>query len=339
MKRYGQLWEKFISEENFDLAERNAGKGKGSRDEVRTFRADRDKNLKDIRKRLEDGTYRTSERFWFWINDPKRRRIGKLPYSDLVVHHALLNVLEPIWKRQLTRDTYSCLKGRGIHACSKAVEHALRIDPRGTKYCLKLDISKFYPNVNHDILKYKIRRKVKDERILAVLFEIIDSSEGLTIGDHISSILSHLYHTDLDHKIKEVLHVRWYFRYADDMVLLAATKEELWAALAYIERELKAIGLHVKPNAQVFPVESRGIDFIGYVFRHTHTKLRKSIKKRMLKKVKQLKKRNATPEEAKTALAGHWGWAKHCNTKHLFKSIKYQLGYEIKFKHQTRLAA
>ena len=337
MKRYGQLFEKFITYENLDLAERKARRGKGSRGEVRAFLKNREENLRNLQKRLMEGTWHTSERFWKKVKDPKERIIGVLPYyPDLIVHYALLNILEPIFMKMVISDTYSCIKGRGIHACSEKVVYHLHKYQEETVYALQIDISKCYNNINHEIMKGTLRHKIKDERILAVAFDIIDSNDGLVIGDHIASWLCNVFLNPIDHKMKEVMRMRHYFRYADDIVIMAATKEELWAALEFIERELLAIGLRVKHNAKIFPIDKQGLDFIGYVFYHDHVMLRKRIKVNLKKKVDSIVKRGLSFEEARQELAGHWGWLKHCNSINLQKVINKKLNYnEEVFRHDA----
>ena len=337
MKRYGHLFEEFASLENLDLAERKARKGKAKRPEVRQFLEDRDGNLRRLRDTLLSGEYRTSQYHNFIIHEPKERMISRLPYyPDRIVHHALLNVLERIWVAQFTADTYSCIKGRGIHACADAVKRALRTDPEGTRYCLKLDISKFYPSIDHQLMKDILRIKLKDGRILDVLDELIDStSTGIPIGNYPSSYLANLYLSGLDHGIKQVAGIKHYFRYADDMVLLSDSKEKLRAALAYIRMELSALNLRIKDNWQIFPVDARGIDFVGYVFRHGRTDLRRSIALKMLRKADSLAKVGASEEETRAALSGHWGWLKHFDNEGLILTINKKLGYENLFRRKA----
>ena len=136
-----------------------------------------------------------------------------------------MNILEPIWINIFTKDTYSCIKNRGIHKLVNNLKKVLKSDPEGTKYCLKLDIKKFYPSINHDILKEIIRYKIKDEELLQVLDEIIDSAEGVPIGNYLSQFFANLYLAYFDHWIKEVLKVKYYFRYCDDITILGSNKE------------------------------------------------------------------------------------------------------------------
>jgi hypothetical protein len=224
-----------------------------------------------------------------------------------------MNIMEPYFKRWFTNDTYSSIKGKGIKNASDNLKKALR-DVDGTKYCLKLDITKFYPSIDHEILKRLLRRKIKDTQLLYLLDEIIDSTDGLPIGNYLSQYLANFYLTYFDHWIKEILNVKYYFRYADDIVILMDNKVTLHRILAMIKEYLSIeLKLQVKGNYQIFPVEKRGIDFVGYVHYHTHTLLRKSIKKRFARAVSRNKKQ--------TTVAAYWGWAKHADTKHLIKKL------------------
>ena len=224
-----------------------------------------------------------------------------------------MNILEPVFVAVFTADSYSCIKGRGIHKASFNLRKALRSKTE-TIYCLKLDIKKFYPNIDHDILKKLLRKKFKDINLLWLLDEIIDSAPGLPIGNYLSQYLANFYLTYFDHWIKEEIRIKYYFRYADDIVILHSDKKVLHRIFnlinSYLELNLK---LEVKDNWQIFSVEKRGIDFVGYVHYHTHVKLRKSIKKRFARMLKK------SPNKA--SIASYQGWTKHCNSKNLMKKL------------------
>lgn len=229
------------------------------------------------------------------------------------MHHAILNILESIFISTFTSDTYSSIKGRGIHQAVFKVKDALK-DEVKTKYCLKLDIKKFYPSINNEILKILVRRKFKDKDLLWLLDEIIDSMQGMPIGNYLSQYLANYYLSGFDHWIKEVKKIKSYFRYADDIVILAESKEELHEIFHSIKYYLKKeLDLEVKKNYQIFPVKDRGIDFLGYKFYHGFTKLRKSIKKRFARAISK----NCGME----ILAGYKGWCKFANTRHLIKKL------------------
>lgn len=317
MKRIKDLYERIISIDNLYLADSIARKGKLKQPGVIEHDINKNANLASLHEALKNRKYKTSPYTVFTIHEPKEREIYRLPfYPDRIVHHAIMNVLEPLFVSTFTTDTYSCIKKRGIHAAANAVKEALKDKPF-TQYCLKLDIKKYYPSVDHDILKELIRRKIKDNDLLWLLDEIIDSAPGLPIGNYLSQYLANFYLTYFDHWLKEVMKVKYYFRYADDMVILAGDKPELHRLLSvmrvYLHKNLK---LEIKDNYQIFPIESRGIDFVGYIFYHTHTKLRKSIKQNFARMIKNNKN--------SASIASYNGWSTHCNSKHLLKKLLYE---------------
>lgn len=317
MKRLGTLYQKVCSLANLQLADQIARKGKGWQYGVKVHDRNRVQNIVALREILLSKIYRTSPYTTFTVFDRKEREVFRLPYfPDRITHHAIMNVLEPIFVSVFTADTYSCIKGRGIHAAARAVRAAL-CDHAGTQFCLKLDVRKFYPSIDHDIMKQLILRKIKDPDLLWLLDDIIDSAPGLPIGNYLSQYLANFYLTYFDHWIKEDLRVKYYFRYADDLVILGPDKNDLHQLRIRITQYLnEKLKLQVKENYQVFPVASRGIDFVGYVFYHTHTRLRKGIKKNFARMIS----RNNNPQ----SIASYMGWALHCNSNHLIKTLLHE---------------
>jgi RNA-directed DNA polymerase len=317
MKRIGNLYGRICSIDNLMLADIIARKGKLTQPGVIAHDRNKDENIQDLQESLLNKTYQTSEYTTFTIYEPKERLIFRLPYyPDRIVHHAVMNVLEPIFVATFTADTYSCIKKRGIHAAARALKQVLR-DMPGTQYCLKLDIRKFYPSVDHDILKDLLRRKFKDPDLLQLIDGIIDSADGLPIGNYLSQYLANFYLTYFDHWLKEEKQVKYYFRYADDMVILSDNKQFLHRLLSeirtYLQQDLRLI---VKDNYQVFPVDARGIDFVGYVFSHSHILLRKSIKQNFARKLA----RGSNTQ----SIASYTGWAMHCNSNNLIKKLLHE---------------
>lgn len=322
MKRYGRLYERICSPENLEEAFYNASAGKQKRPEVQEFASCLEENLRGIREELISKTYHTSDYAVFVKYEPKERIIYKLPFRDRVVHWAVMLVVEPIWVRNFTRDVYACVKGRGIHPCLHKLQRDLREDPEGTAYCLKLDVRKFYPSIDHAILKQVVRRKIKDPDLLWLLDEIIDSAAGVPIGNYLSQFFANLYLSELDHLLKEQMGVKYYYRYADDIVLLASDKERLHGWLVFINDYLNAErALNLKRNYQIFPVESRGVDFVGYITYHTHTLARKRNKQTLCRAVAASRKRGMTDDEIRLKLASNIGFMQHCNSFNLLSKI------------------
>jgi retron-type reverse transcriptase len=217
MKRIGNLYPKIYSMENLLMADQKASKGKSGQYGVMIHVKNQSVNLELLQQMLSNKTYQTSEYTTFKVYEPKEREVYRLPYfPDRIVHHAIMNLLEPIFVSSFTFDTYSCIKGRGIHAAVKKVKKAL-LQKEETKYCLKMDLRKFYPTIDHSTLKILLRRKIKDRDLLWLLDEIIDSASGLPIGNYLSQYFANFYLSYFDHWIKEEKRVKYYFRYADDM--------------------------------------------------------------------------------------------------------------------------
>ena len=308
--------------DNLLLAEVNASKGKRKRDEVTEFERNLSDNLRQLQEELTSKTYKTSPYSVFIKYEPKRREIYKLPFRDRVVQWAIMQLLEPLWTPSFTADTYACVRGRGIHSLLKKIRKDLRDDPDGTRYCLKLDIRKFYPSIDHDTLKRVIRVKIKDPDMLWLLDGIIDSANGVPIGNYISQHFANLYLSELDHRLKEFVCVRYYYRYADDMVILSDSKQFLSGVLVYINDYLNTERLlSLKPNYQIFPVDVRGIDFVGYVIFRTHCLARKRNKKALCREIYKLRKKGIPDEAIRLQMASRLGFMVHCDSKHLIKIL------------------
>lgn len=322
MKRYGNLYARICDIGNLREAAHNAASGKRKRDEVTAFFANLEENLAQLHRELTEKWYKTSPYDVFIKYEGKRREIYKLPFRDRVVHWAIMQVLEPIWTPQFTADTHACIKGRGMHSLLRKLREDLRNDPEGTAYCLKLDVRKFYPSIDHDKMKAVVRRKIKDPEVLWLLDGIIDSAPGVPIGNYISQYFANLYLSELDHLLKEVAGVRYYYRYADDMVLLAGDKPTLHGWLVLINHWLnEERRVDLKSNYQVFPVESRGIDFVGYVTFHTHCLARKKNKQGLCRELAKLRKAGVPEAEIMLLTASRAGFMLHCDSKHLFKVL------------------
>lgn len=325
MKRYNNLFEKIVSLDNIKLAHEKARRGKRHYKEVIMVNAEPGKYFQEIRKMLVEKTFINSKytKVTKITDNGKVREILKLPYyPDRIIHHAIMNVLEPIWFKTLIRDTYSSIKGRGIHDGVKRVKEALR-DKENTQFCLKLDIQKFYPSINNELLKLTIRKKIKDSDVLWLLDEIIDSTKGVPIGNYLSQYFANLFLNDFDHWIKENHKEKYYFRYCDDIVILHKSKQHLHRLQREIVQYLAGCELKVKSNWQVFPINIRGIDFLGYRFFHNYVLVRKSISQKLIKKTALIRKgwENAKPTEVINSIMSYMGWLKYANAKNLFNKI------------------
>lgn len=311
MKRYGNIYPLICSRENLQLAADRAMKGKHWQPGVIEFKANREAYITALQKMLINKTYRTSPYTTFPVYEPKERIVFRLPFfPDRIMHHAIMIPMEKIFVSTFTADTYSCIKKKGIHAALRNVKKALQ-NEEGTKYCLKLDIKKFYPSISHEILKKLIRRKLKDHNLLWLMDGIINSTSGLPIGNFLSQPLANFFLTYFDHWIKEKMAVKNYFRYADDMAIFSGSKEYLHKLLFDIRKYLwEELHIEIKGNYQIFPVESRGLNFLGYIFRHRYILIHPTIKRNFIRKLNRMNR---------ASQASYRGWFKHCDAKHLQK--------------------
>ena len=307
MKRLGNLYEKIYELENLNLAEKNARKGKSRQKQVKNFSKSRELNILSIHEVLKNEEYKVSKYSTFTIFDKKFRDIYVLPYKDRIIQHAILQVIKPIFDKSFISQTYSCIKNKGIHKALKQLKHYLK--DKSNKYCLFLDIKKYYPNINKTTLKLFFRRKFKDRKLLNLLDSVIDShSKGIPIGSYLSQYFGNFYLTYFDHFLKEVKKVK-YLRYMDNICILHSDKEYLHTLKREIESYLYNILDLELSTSQIFPINSRGIDFVGYVNYSSHILIRKSIKQNFIKMLKS----NPNQESINSYL----GWFKHANCVNL----------------------
>lgn len=325
MKRYGNLYSKIIARENLELAFDKAKKGKSWQTVVKTAEANRDALLDKLEQDLKSKTYTTSRYRTKVIFEPKQRTIYILPfYPDRIVQHALMNVLEPIWDNMMYYHSYACRKGKGQHKGStRCMEYI-----RKNKYCLKCDISKFYPSVNHEVMYKIIAKKIKCKDTLSLIKNILDSIPGETnvpIGNYTSQWFGNIYLNELDTYIKHDLKVKDYIRYCDDFVLFGS-KEQL-VPLVQKVKEFVNEALKMKlSKCELFPV-SRGVDFLGYRhFPGNYVLLRKSTAKRVKHRIKGLlwnvKHNKISRASAIGSINSTKGWIKWANTHNLAMSLQ-----------------
>ncbi len=321
MKRYGNLYNKIYDYENLILAHHNARRGKAFYQEVQNFNKNEDYCTRLIQDMLKNKTYKTSDYKIFTIIDRgKEREIYKLPYfPDRVVQWAVMLQIEPIFLETFIFDSYAAIPNKGMHIASKRLSKWLKYDKENTMYCFKMDVKKFFPNISHDILKQLLRRKIKDKELLELLDEIIDSTDsGIPIGNYISQYFANYYLTFFDHWIKEELGIKYYMRYMDDLIILNKSKEDLHEIKIKIDKYLsEELQLTIKSNWQVFPVDSRGIDFMGYRHFRNYTLLRKTTYKKFRRKMNKLNKKRELNDSDVCSIRSYEGWLIWCNSYNL----------------------
>lgn len=312
MKRYGDLFERIVDINNIVQAHLNARQNKKRDKDVRRVDSDVLGYCMKIRQMLIDKTYTTSEYHIFEIEDNgKRRSIAELPYyPDRIIQWAIMQVLEKPFMKHFIPTTYAALKGkkkwnkrlkkrintRGPHAALVKLQEYME-NKDETRYCLKLDVKKFFPSIDKTILKSLLRRKFKDKDLLWLLDDIVDSYDkgnpkGIPIGSFTSQYFGNFYLSYFDHWAKEQKRIKYYLRYMDDIVILSGSKEYLHQLRRDIAEYFAVnLDLTVKENWQIFPSTVRGIDFVGYRYFGDFTLLRQSTKKRLKKATKRLRRK------------------------------------------------
>lgn len=319
MKRVGNIYEKITKKENIRNAILSASKGKRKREGVRKVLDNMDFYVCEIHKMLVSKQYKPSPYSKLLIHDGvrKKERIIYKPkfYPDQIVHWALMNNIQPLLQKGMYDYTCASIPDRGIHYGAKYLKKILVSDKKNTKYALKLDVKKFYPNIDKQIMKKKFRKIIKDRDTLDLIDLIVDSSEsGLPIGNFTSQWFANYYLQDLDHYIKEELKVKHYIRYMDDMLLFHRNKKELKKVKEQIETYLRSESLSLKENWQLFKVDSRPVDFIGYRFYRGYTTLRRGNFLRIKRRAKRIYKRKKISEKDASAMISYNGWLKHCDS-------------------------
>ena len=231
--------------------------------------------------------------------------------------------LQPIIMRGMYQYSCGSVPGRGTSCGQRTLRKWLDNDCKGTKYCLKMDISKFYPSVNNALLKMSFRRILKDNDCLWLIDQIIDSSQGLPIGNYTSQWFSNFFLQGLDHYIKEQLRIKYYIRYVDDLVLLGSNKKLLHKARIAIGAYLGAMGLTLKGDWQVSRVDSRAIDFLGLRFYRDRTTLRKRNALRIKRRITKIQKKGRLNYNDACAVVSYWGWIKRSDSYQFYnKHVK-----------------
>ena len=325
----------YLTYEKLLEAHKKSRKGKGYRKEIILFNLKQEEYVMWLLEKLQTKTYKHGGYSVFYVTEPKVRKIEKSRYIDRIVHRWLVdNFLEPVFVPQFVTTSYACLKGRGMHkACldvQRAMKHCKII--WNEYYILKMDVAKYFDNINKEILFNIIKRKIKDKYLLWLIHEILYAQKrekGLEIGNYTSQMFANIYLNEIDQYIKHKLKVKWYFRYLDDSVILVKTKQQAKEILEKINNFLKQnLQLELNKKTQIFK-NKQGVNFCGYKINEYRLKIRDKGKRKLKKKVKVLKEKikqgEITSKEAKRYLAGHMGYIKIANTYNLESKLFYSL--------------
>lgn len=313
MKRLGNCWKDICTRENI---ERAFDKSILQTRHEQKFGPRREQIIQEVYESLRNGTYDFGEYNQMILYTPKRRVICyPKNFTSNVIQNALLNILKPQFLKKIPLDSYASMKDRGLKKAVTKLKHFIRYHPDW--YFFQGDIRHFFQNINHQVLKKLLRTILKDTEAIKCLDKLIDSySEGIPIGNQFSPYLANLMLYQVAHKIKEVIRAKLMIIYMDDFVVCFPTKEEAKQFSQWLIKELNNLDLHLKPNWRIAPV-SFGIDFLGYIFYPTHTRLRKGIKLTMQKKAEKCM--HLRHREFKNQLSSHYGWCCQGNCTNLMK--------------------
>lgn len=331
MKSYNHLWEKLISDENILLAIKNAAKGNMKRKELIKMKEYPEKYISIVRGWILQ--LKPIEHTPKVINDgisAKKRTIIVPTVKEHIIQHAVMNILKPIFMKGMYEHSYASIPQRGCHKGKKYVKKWIFNDTKNVKYCLKLDIKKYFDNVSQQILISKLKRIIKDEQFVGLLMKIISTTKrGLPLGFYTSQWFANWYLQDFDHYVKEVLHVKHYIRYMDDIILFSSSKQELHkikeAIEIYFSKNLK---LTIKENWQIFcfhTKENKGrfLDFMGFRFYNNRVTLRRKIALKAQRKAKKIFKKIHTTIYDARQMVTYVGWIKHTNCYNWFQRHIY----------------
>lgn len=324
-------FDKKLTYENLLKAHKLSRKGKGYRKEIILFNLKQEEYIMWLYEKLKNGTYKHSGYTVFYVTEPKLRKIEKSIYLDRIVHRWVVdNFLETYFVPTFVNTSYACLKGRGMHKACLDVQKAMQHLERTWKdyYILKMDVRKYFQNIDKGILYKILVKKIQDTKLLWLLKEIIYSNEGdtgLAIGNYTSQMFANIYLNEIDQYVKHVIHCKYYFRYLDDSICMFKTKEEAKEALDKIKKFLwNKLKLELNEKTQIFK-NKQGINFCGYKINPYRLKLRNRGKRKLKKKIKELKYMIRTEKidskEARKYLCGHFGYIKYANVNNLTRKL------------------
>lgn len=342
MKVYKSIFDRIVSPESLFIAWEGFRKGKQSRKDVMQFEGRLEQHLFKLHRELQSGTYKHSAYSAFTICDPKQRRIHKATVHDRIAHHAVFAALNPIFEPTFIAHSFSCRKGKGTHRGIEALEKMLRQVSRNCTrscYALKCDVHQFFASVDHAILLEILEKRIKDERLLRLLKEIIGSftsadptlfeHKGIPIGNLTSQLFANVYLNEFDQFMKHKLKVKHFIRYTDDFVVVSDDEKYLHMLLPSIRSFLQeTLHLDLHPHKVTIRKFRQGIDFLGYIVLPHHRLVRTKTKRRMLRKLHEKVASSSvgllSKENAEQSLHSYLGVLSHADCYRLSQDLRNQ---------------
>lgn len=344
MKTYNKLYKKLCSKENLMSAFNKARKGKRSKNYVINFELNLDKNINILQEQLKNKTYYPSRLNKFIIRDPKTRTIHSSIFRDRIVHHAIINIMQPIYEKIFIYDSFASRKNKGTHIAVKRFEYFLnKVSSNGRKiknphtnnsirgYVLKADIKHYFNTIDHEILINILRKKIKDEDLIELIRIVLHNfkdqikGKGLPLGNYTSQFFANVYLNNLDYFVKHRLKAKYYIRYVDDFVILDKDKKVLLDFIDKIEKYLKNLRLELHPDKSEIHALRNGITFLGYrIFYHYRLLRKRNIRyfrNKFNSKLELYSSGMLDKEKLESFLQGWNGYSNFANTYNFNKKI------------------
>jgi retron-type reverse transcriptase len=345
MKIYKNCFEKIISLENLFSAWDKFSRDKKKKRDVCEFEWKLEENIFQLHRNLLNKQYKHGVYTSFYINDPKQRHIHKATVIDRMFHHAVFNVLNPIFEPSFIAHSFSCRIDKGTHKGVETLGKIVRrISHNAHKPCfaLKCDIRKFFDTIDHTILTNLLVKRIKDTETMEILKEIIESfkseysnlfqAKGVPIGNLTSQLFANVYLNEFDQFVKHRLKIKNYIRYTDDFIIVSDDKHFLTNLIEPIRKFLNDyLALELHPKKVTICKLHRGIDFLGYVTFSYHRLLRTKTKKRILRKlhkrILEYKQGIITKRTLEQSLQSYLGVLTHAHTYKFNKELKNQFWF------------
>ncbi len=348
MKTHNKLYKKLYSKENLISAFKKARKGKSSKSYVINFESNLIKNLNILREQLKNKNYYPSRLKKFIVRDPKTRTIHSSIFRDRIVHHAIINIIKPIYEKIFIYDSFASRKKKGSHLAVKRFEYFMnKVSSNGRKiknphtnnsikgYILKADIKHYFPTMDHNVLINILRKKIKDEDLIELIrivlhnFESKEKQKGVPLGNYTSQFFGNVYLNNLDYFVKHRLKVKYYIRYVDDFVILHKDKKVLEEFKDKIEKYLKNLRLELHPEKSEIYALRNGITFLGYrIFYHYKLLRKRNIRyfRNKLNNKMELYSRGLIDKEHIESFLNGWnGYSNFANTYNFNKKIEIEI--------------
>lgn len=355
MKSYRNLWQQLCSSENLLLAFQKARKGKTQKIYVKDFEKNLKENLLRLKIELVFHYYKPKKLTTFVIRDPKTRKISKSTFRDRVIHHAICNILEPIYENYFIYDSYANRKGKGTLKAIERFDYFKRkVSKNNTKACyiLKADIKQYFETVDHQVLIAILQKKIKDKRLINLIkiilnnYETKEKGKGMPLGNLTSQFFANVYLHELDHFVKHKLKIKYYVRYVDDFVIFESSQEKVMGYQKQINSFLNQklyITLH-EGKTKVISLE-RGVTFLGLRIFYHHRLLKKSnlrkIQRRIQEQKQMFENKKILYDSVYNSLEGVFAYLSHANThtwrERTAKKLEKLYAKEVSSKEVNRL--